>query len=163
MKVVVNYLATLNTRERWILIGGAIATFIIVFYAFVWAPWHDALARLRVQVPGQQETLVWMQREASAVQPYLKRAKRQTGKPRLPLLTVIEQTANARRLRDVIRQMQPGEGDQVRVWLRDAAFDPWLLWTDDLRKQGIEIVAATVNKSQQENRVNIRVTLSRTD
>jgi general secretion pathway protein M len=151
----------LSARERWALGSGAVAVSAILLYALVWAPWHTELRRLREHVPVQRDTLTWMQQQARAVKPLIERAGRNTEGRDLPLLTVVEQTAREAGLREAIRQMQPGDEGEVRIWIQDAYFDPWLLWTEVLRKRGIESSAVTVNRSAQLNRVNIRMTLER--
>jgi len=152
----------LNARERSVLSLGALAVVSILLYALVWEPWQSDLRRLRQQVPQQKTTLAWMQQQAAAVKPLLQRIARANPGRDLPLLTVVEQTAREAGLRDAIRQMQPGDEGEVRIWIQDAYFDPWLKWTETLRKQGIESSAVTVNRSPQPNRVNIRMTLVRT-
>jgi len=77
------------------------------------------------------------------------------------LLTIIEQTAAQSNLRNVIKRIQPDEDDSVKVWLTDAYFDPWVQWVETLKQQGIEVVAATVNRGKEET-VSVRVTFQRT-
>ncbi len=151
---------SISTRERGFLIIGCGAVLIILLYAFVWVPWHDALKRLRQEVPAQRETLAWMQREAKQIKPLLN--KRTKNSNDVPLLTVIEQSARSAKLRDAIREMQPGENGEVKVWLRDTYFDSWLRWIDQLSTKGITITTVSVSKSQEANKVNIRMTAYRT-
>ena len=159
MSALLAYWQSLGRRERLIVIVGAALTLIILGYALVWEPWHRRLGQLRVQVPSKQETLAWMTREAARIEP-LARRRAQTRGEALPILTVIEQSATRAELRDAIRRMQPAEDDQVRVWLSDAHFDPWLQWVETLKREGIEVVEATVNRAPQ-NTVNIRATFQR--
>ena len=153
----------LNVRERWMLGGGGFAVLAILVYALAWEPWRMELRQLRKQVPVQKATLAWMQEQADAVKPLRARAGRDDEGRDLPLLTVVEQTAREAGLRDAIRQMQPGEEGDVRIWIQDVYFDPWLLWTEQLRKQGVDSSAVSVNRSAQPNRVNIRMTLARAE
>ena len=74
---------------------------------------------------------------------------------------MIEQTAAEAQLRDNIRQVRPSENKQVRVWLQDVYFDPWLQWVAALEKQAVEVVAVSVSRVPQGNKVNIRMTLAR--
>ncbi len=150
----------LNTRERWVIVAGAAAVLFILVYALVWAPWQDALARLRLQVPVKQATLTWMQEQAVNIKS-LRGQQKSASDDKDPLFTVVEQTAASAKLRDVIRRMSPGEEqEQVRIWLTDVDFDAWLQWLEQLRKRGIEVASATVNRAA-DNKVNIRVTLQR--
>ncbi len=150
-----------TVRERVFLAAGVVGVLLILSYALLWQPWQAALTRLRAQVPAKQETLAWMQAQAREIKPLLAAAG--NGKPvnaSVPLLTVIEQSAERVKLRDTIRRMTPDENDSVRVWFSDANFDAWLQWLEQLRRQGIEVVAATVNRTAG-NKVTIRVTLQR--
>lgn len=151
---------SLTERERIILGAGIVCTILILVYAFVWQPWQEELRRLRTQVPLKQETLQWMQQQADQVGPLLqKEAIRKQANSR-PLLTVIEGSAQRSGLGAYIRRMAPGEDDQVQIWLTDVEFDKWITWLEQLRKLGIEVNTASVNRTK-DNRVSIRVTLQR--
>ena len=136
----------LSQRERAVLVLGGIASLFIVLYSMVWEPWQDELNRLRVQVPLKQETLAWMQQQTRDLGPLIKKAGQRTQSSNTPLLTVIEQSARQSKINPYIRRMAPGEGDQVKIWLTEADFDKWLFWLESLRKQGIEVESATVNR-----------------
>lgn len=152
---------SISARERWFLVGGAAVLTLVILYVALWRPWHDALTRLRQQVPGQRETLRWMQTEAQAIKPLLEKRARKGEGGELPLPSALEQSARAANIREAIQQMQPVENDQVQVLLGDVAFDPWLRWIENLRQAKIEVVAVTVTRSQQANKVNIRMTVQR--
>ena len=152
----------LEVRERVVLVLGAVGAVAIVFYAVVWAPWQDSIARLRSQVPVKQENLAWMKQQAERVKPLLRKGHQQGRKSNQPLLTIVEQSASKAKIREQIRRMAPGENDaQVKVWLTDADFDAWVIWLEMLRKQGVEVAAAAVNRQRDKNLVSIRVTLQR--
>ena len=152
----------LEVRERAALVLGAVGAVAIIFYATVWAPWQDSIARLRNQVPVKQENLAWMKQQAERVKPLLRKGQQQAPNSNQPLLTIVEQSASKARIREQIRRMAPGENDgQVKVWLTDADFDAWVIWLEMLRKQGVEVVAAAVNRQRDKNLVSIRVTLQR--
>lgn len=152
--------AGLSARERAIIGFGAGAALIMLVYALVWAPWRDALGRLRQQVPVQHETLAWMRAEAKRIKPLL---AKQSGAEReaLPLLTIVERTSTSVGLRDAIRQMQPGRNNEVKIWLQETDFDPWVQWLEVLGKRGIGVATATVNRATRANKVNIRMTIVR--
>ncbi len=150
----------LNTRERQVLALGAVVFILILVYTLVWAPWHDALRRLRIQVPAKQATLSWMQQQAEQAKPLLK-LETNKSKNDVPLLTVVETTAATAKMRDVIRRMSPGDQEgQVKVWLTEASFDKWLLWLEQLRKEAVEVVSSTISRGEG-GKVTIRMTLQR--
>ncbi len=150
----------LNARERRVLALGAVVLVLILVYTLVWAPWHDALRRLRTQVPAKQATLSSMQEQAKQAKPLLK-LQNNKSKNDVPLLTVVENTAATAKMRGVIRRMSPGDQEgQVKVWLTEASFDSWLLWLEQLRKEAVEVVSSTISRSEG-GKVNIRMTLQR--
>lgn len=160
MSQLVNRFKNLSQRERAVLLFGAIASALIVLYSFVWEPWQDELQRLRLQVPVKQETLAWMRQQTKNIGPLVKKAGERKQSNDKPLLTVIEQSAKRSKMDAYIRRMAPGEGQQVKVWMTEADFDKWLIWLEVLRKQGVEVNAATVNRAKN-NKVTIRMTLQR--
>lgn len=153
--------AALTPREQLVLVVGAVAALIIIVYTFAWRPWQDELSRLRAQVPQKEQTLAWMQAQAGQVKTLSEASAGAPTETGLPLLTLIERSANEADIRKAITRMSPGdEEDQVRVWMDNADFDRWLRWLESLKQSGVEVAEANVDRSA-ENQVNIRATLQR--
>jgi len=153
---------SISQRERAMVSVGVAGVLAIVLYSLVWAPWQQQLQRLRDQVPAKRQTLAWMEQAAREAAPLLKKRKDSgSGDQNLPILTIVEQTATAMQLRDAIKQMRPGDNNEVQVNLQEAEFDTWLKWIDALSKQGIEIGAAAAGRGQDPGKANIRMTLGR--
>ncbi len=149
----------LSSRERLVVAWGLFAVVIVALYVSVLEPRYQRLHVLRQQVPARQQDLAWMEAQLLRYRSLLNNRGGQSVKRKLPLLTVIEQTATASKLRANITRMQPAQGDAVRVWFEDVYFDPWIHWLELLRKQGIQVDAATVSQADR-GKVNIRVTLT---
>lgn len=150
----------LNPRERQVLALGTVVLALILVYTLVWVPWHDALQRLRTQVPAKQATLSWMQEQAKQAAPLLKLENNKSNND-VPLLTVVETTAASAKMRNVIRRMSPGDQEgQVKVWVTEANFDSWLLWLEQLRKEAVEVVSTSISRGEG-GKVSIRMTLQR--
>lgn len=161
MNALTETFAGLSARERLIVFVGGTAAVVILVYALVWQPWQAELERLRERVPEKQQTLAWMQSQAARVESLSARADDEPQTSGLPLLTLVERSANQVEMRDVITRMSPGdESDQVRVWLDKVAFDRWLQWVDVLSDDGIDVAEANIDRSG-ENLVGIRATLQR--
>jgi len=150
----------LGFRERVTLSGGTVIVVLILVFVFVWQPWQQHISQLRISVPDKQQTLTWMKREAATVNPLLAKRRQATQTESIPVLTVIEETARAANLRNVIRRVQPAPDNNVRVWLSGADFDTWLKWVELLRTRGVEVSAAVINRSER-NTVSIRVVFRR--
>ena len=139
---------------------GGISALLIVVYSFVWQPWQEELNRLRVQVPLKKETLAWMRQQKSSVGPLIRKTKQKTKSSDTPLLTVVERSAKQSKMNVYIRRMSPGEEGQVKLWLTEANFEQWVNWLEKLRKAGVEVESASINKANN-NTVTIRMTLKR--
>jgi len=155
-------LAALSGRERLALGIGTAAALAILVYALLWLPWQQELSRLRAEVPEKARTLAWMEAQAPRAVALSQEAESAGSRPTgLPLLTLLERSANDAGLRDQISRMSPGEApEQIRVWMDDADFDQWLRWLESLRGAGIRVAEANIDRSV-DNRVDIRVTLQR--
>lgn len=161
MNALSEYWRSLSGREQLTLGLGGIVVAAIMFYVIVWEPWHKELNRLRAQVPQKIETLAWMKQQLKVAQVLQKQRPGGGGTNQsIPLLTVIEQTANKAAMRKSIRRMQPTENNAVQVWLDELYFDNWLKWIDLLQKRGIDVNNVTVSRAQT-NTVSIRATFAR--
>ncbi|MDZ7841292.1 MAG: type II secretion system protein M [Gammaproteobacteria bacterium] len=161
MNALTEQLAGLSTRERLIVVFGGAAAVLILLYALVWQPWQMELERLRAQVPEKQQTLAWMQAQAARIESMTERPDGAAPDSELPLLTLVERSANDAEMREAITRMSPGdEPSQVRVWIDNVAFDRWLLWVGELNRSGIAVAEANIDRSG-ENLVGIRTTLQR--
>lgn len=151
---------SLNDRERAVLGWGIVGALLILAYTFVWQPWQDELNRLRVQIPLKQETLVWMRRQQSEIEPLLRRNQSKKQLSSEPLLTIIERSAQQSDISSKIRRMAPDEDGRVNIWLSGVDFDQWIVWLERLRQIGIEVNSASINRSTGST-VTVRVTLQR--
>ena len=152
----------LRVRERVMLVGGACVALAILAYLYIWQPWHAELLRLRDNLPVKRETLSWMQQQSELAKPLLaqRTGAAASSTQTIPVLTVIERTANRLKLRTAIRRMQPGTENDVKVWLSDASFDVWVRWVELLKQNGIEVASAVINRVGN-NQVSIRVVFQR--
>lgn len=152
----------LRARERIMLVGGASVALVILAYVYIWQPWHKELVHLRDGLPAKREALSWMQHQAELAKPLLaqRTGTASSSTQTIPVLTVIERTANRVKLRKAIRRMQPGTENDVKVWLSDASFDVWVRWVELLKQNGIEVTSVVINRADN-NQVSIRVVFQR--
>jgi len=161
MNALTETLTGLSTREQVVLVAGSAVALVILLYTLAWRPWQADLNRLRIQVPEKEQTLDWMQAQAAQVDSLKKSSNSAAEQTGLPLLTLVERSANQVEIRKAITRMAPGDKDnQVRVWMDKADFDLWLRWLKALKAAGIEVADANIDRASK-NKVNIRATLQR--
>ena len=155
------YWLNLSSRDQKFLSIGALLVLLILFYSFIWAPVQSNLKRLRTQVVSQSADLVWMQQQATEIRKLNKSLPVSSGESALPLLTVVDQTAKTLKIRDRIKQIQPGkENGTAKVWFDKVVFEDWLKWLDMISARGIDVTRVSVTKSGEFPKVNIRLELS---
>ncbi len=153
----------LQASERRVIVLGSIFVVAIMFYFYIWEPWHKAIVHYKTAVPQKRADLQWIKAQAdlaARIQGTANPAE-DTGS-RKPLLTIVEQTAQKQGLRKKIKQMTPGDkSNEVKVWLSEVSFDKWLYWVEQLKNtEAIEVKTVNIQKSDQ-GIVEIRATYSR--
>ena len=158
------YWQNLSPREQRVLAVGGLAALAILFYALFWTPLQDRLQQLRPQVASQSADLAWMQQQADLVRKLKQTSPVQRSDNALPLLTVVDQTARALKIREFIKQIQPGrESGTAKVWFDKVVFEDWLRWLDQVSAKGITITRVSITKSAEYPKVNVRMELARQD
>jgi len=152
----------LSLRDQRILLLGSLIAIIILIYAFVWSPLQKDLKQLRPLVVSQSADLAWMQQQASRIRQLNKVGNSKKSMNALPLLTVVDQTAKAQKIRDRIKQIQPGkESGTAKIWFDKVIFERWLRWLDKTSAQGIDVTRVSITKSAEYPKVNIRMELEK--
>jgi len=152
----------LSLRDQRILVLGSLITIAILIYAFVWSPLQKDLKQLRPLVVSQSADLAWMQQQASRIRQLNQAGQSKKSINALPLLTVVDQTAKAQKIRDRIKQIQPGkESGTAKIWFDKVIFEHWLRWLDKTSAQGIDITRVSITKSAEYPKVNIRMELEK--
>ena len=152
----------LSLRDQRILLLGSLIAIAILIYAFVWSPLQKDLKQLRPLVVSQSADLAWMQQQASRIRQLNKVGNSKKSMNSLPLLTVVDQTAKAQKIRDKIKQIQPGkESGTAKIWFDKVIFEQWLRWLDKTSAQGIDVTRVSITKSAEYPKVNIRMELEK--
>jgi general secretion pathway protein M len=160
MSHIKNYWYNLSARDQRVLGVGGFAVLCILLYAMIWAPLQDQLKRLRPQVINQSADLAWMRQQTAMIQKLSDASVSKKGTSGLPLLTVVDQAAKAQKIRDRIKQIQPGkESGTAKVWFDKVIFEDWLRWMDRISAKGISVTRVSITKSAELPRVNIRLEL----
>ncbi len=161
MNGIKNYWYKLPARDQRVLGIGVLVVLSILLYSLLWAPMQDQLKRQRPLLVKYSADLAWMQGQAELIR-QLKQNKTGSGNSTdVPLLTIIDQTAKKLKLRDQIKQIQPGkESGTAKIWFDKVVFEDWLQWLDQILAKGIDVTRVSVTKSAQYPRVNIRLEVS---
>jgi general secretion pathway protein M len=147
----------LQARERWIVVGGAVAAVVIVLWGVVLRPMGDMTADLRASVETKQRLLAEVARveavsPGSAVTNLVDRDQ--------TLYVVVGRTAKDHGLGEP-RTRQDGPSG-IHVILQDASFDALLAWLVTLRgTYGVDVETAQFNTAREPGLVNGQVTLRR--
>ena len=152
----------LSRRDQRILVLGSLITIAILFYAYIWSPLQKDLKQLRPLVVSQSADLAWMQQQAAKIRQLNQAGQSKKKINALPLLTVVDQTAKAQKIRDKINQIQPGkESGTAKIWFDKVIFEDWLQWLDKISAQGIDVTRVSITKSADYPKVNIRLELEK--
>lgn len=164
MDAIKNYWKQLEPRERIILGWGGLVVMIILFYALIWQPWHKEIDSMQESIQTMRKDLVWIRQHgeimSSGGQGLVKKVKGENQS----LLSVIETTAKAHKVRASIQQMVPSNNDtEVQVVLEDVNFNHWVTWIDVLVKQyGVDVLEASAERSgDKPNIAEVRMTFLR--
>jgi general secretion pathway protein M len=149
--------ATLEARERRVLVGGAIAAVALLLVGGVLLPLHGAAATAVARSERRREDLAWMRAHANAV-----RAGSATLRTPIaePPLVLIDRGARDAGLAAALRGTEPA-GRGIRVRLEGAPFDAMMVWLGTLdQRYGITVEAITVDHGAQPGTVDANVTLA---
>ena len=160
MKKVTEWLASKEPRERLALITGSILLCLLLIYSLIVQPLVSGLNKREHLLEQQRETLAWMKQSAEEIK-ILKKfsSSRQSAGSKQSLLSTIDSTAKAARLREVIRRVEPQGNNQVQLWVEKAPFDPLLQWINTLQQRyAITVSSISIDRKEQ-GIVNARISL----
>jgi general secretion pathway protein M len=150
--------ASLNERERRIVLIGAITVSILVVVGGLLMPLEAAVSRAVDRRDSRQQDLDWMRVNLDEIRNGATQLHRDTGEAPVVLVDRIGQESG---LADALRGTQPSGAAGVRVQLEGAPFDPMVQWlgTLDLR-YGLTVESITIDRTAKPGIVNANVTLN---
>jgi len=156
------WFAELQPRERMMVIIGAVALGLLVFYAAVWDPLTSGASSKAVAVEEQQKLLQWMQKAAEEVK---RLHPAGSAAAQLPagqsLLGVIDQTSKGANLGGAVKRVKPEGENKVSVWLEEAGFDDTMQWLENLhRTYGVEVDNIIIDRKPTPGKVDARIELT---
>lgn len=158
------WLETLEQRERYIVIGGAIAFIIMLFYLLIWEPIVSTQEEQLNQNIAQRQLHSWMKNAAGEIQQLKSSGNSALAKSRNQSISSLADrsaiTSGIKPYIDKIDQNKKG----VKVSLKSANFDKIINWLSDLEnKYGITASKVKIEKSKIEGAVDAQVTLERAE
>lgn len=154
-------LANMSSRERWVLVAGAVVTVLLVLL-FTWISLQGRVERLQGQVRDHQSLDQWMRAAAQQVtelRGMQSRGNRNTGNR--SLLAIVDQTAKQSGLSNAIKRIEPEREDNVRVWFEEVAFDDMINWLSRVQQNyGVQVDVISVDRQDRVGMVNARMVLA---
>lgn len=156
------YWNNLQSRERKVLIIGAICLLILFGYAVVWEPHQKAMNGLRAQIDAKQQDLAWMQQAANSINQLRAGSGGRKGNSKASLLTIVDSSAKQNQLGPAVKRVQPDGQQRVQVWLEKASFDDLMRWVDRLNRQhGVVANSLFIEKGAEPGQVDAKLVLER--
>lgn len=150
----------LSDREKRIVLVGAVALTIMLFYLLLWDPLSSGVAELRKSVESESKNLAWMTAAAQEIKGKSRGAGSAPGAQRgdESLMTLVDRTAREGTLAAALKRVQPDKDGVVRVWLEDAPFDDMVFWLGSLKNAyGITVENAVIERSERAGYVKARL------
>ena len=156
------YWKGLTARERMIVRMGSICVVVLLAYMLVYAPLQNANTAMASNISSLRSNLVWLREQARFDNANAPAAARIEGEND-SVVAILERSARSFNLAAAITQLTPGESaNQVRVVLEDAEFSNWIKWVVVLQQQyGVSVQDATVERQEEPNIAEVRMTLVR--
>jgi len=147
----------LQYREKVAVVGGGAAVIMVLVYLLM-QPLLNRRAHLREEVATRQAELVWMRNSAAEIARAGGAA--QTTATVSPL-KLIDQTVRANDLAGQLKRLEPGTGNEIKVWMEDVVYVDLIHWLRQLTADGVVAIAGlTVDKSEVPGLVNAKLTFT---
>jgi general secretion pathway protein M len=153
-------LATLNPRERSLVVGGGALLLVVALYILILAPFLKAVSDRAHRIERKQQDLVWMRSVAGELQ--AAQGMQGATSSNESLVVIIDRTAHEAGLGNSVTGQTPDGERNMRVRLENASFDSVVLWLGNLQQRhGITVDAATIDRASKPGQVNASLVLTR--
>lgn len=158
MSAISERLETLQPRERAVLLVGAIAAAVIIFYALLWEPMTSGTESLRTSIESKERVLANLYRVESLTAGGDDRPVRGSQS----LVVLVDQTAQANGLGGTLTRTRPDGATRINISFENASFDRLLAWLIVLQQNdGVYVEGASINGARQRGLVSGQLLLSR--
>jgi len=147
----------LQYREK-IAVAAAAAALVLALLYLLMQPLLSRRAQLREEVAARRADLVWMRNSAAEI---IRSGVIGQNPAAASPLKLIDQTVRANDLAGQLKKLEPGTGNEIRVWMEDVVYVDLVHWLRQLTAEGtITISSLTVEKNGAPGRVNARLTFT---
>jgi general secretion pathway protein M len=157
-----NWLATLNPRERALVIAAGVLVILTLVYVLAIAPFYRAIDQRSERVARKQGDLAWMQSVAGELEQLAASGAAPAEPSADSLVVLVDRTSREAGLGGKVTGQTPTGDAGIRVRLEQAPFDALVTWMAALeQRHGILIDSASVDRAGQSGLVNASVVLAR--
>ena len=156
------WLDTLEQRERYFVIGGAIALVATLFFLIVWDPIISNYEKQQRHYESQRQLYIWMKASSSEIQALKAAGGSIAARSRnQSISSLADRSAITTGIKPYIETIDQNKKG-VKVNINAADFDKIILWLSDLEnKYGITTTKLKVDKSKTAGAVDAQITLER--
>ncbi len=156
------WFGSLQTRERYLLIGGTLVLLLLGLYVLFWEPLASDLEKLRTQDAASASQLIWMQQAQNEIRSLKGNRRTPNVDLRTSLISAVERTANSNRIRAQVKRMEPQGKKKISVEFTAVSFDQLISWLGELEtRYGAKVVQFYSTQTDKPGRVDARVILTR--
>lgn len=157
-----DWFATLQPRERLILIAAATLLIPLLIYLLVWEPVSKEVTTLRTRVEAGKKQVAWLQKASNEARSLQASGTATTPNSSVSLITAIEKSATERNLRSYLKRIEPQGNNKISIDIDNAAFDDIIHWISELQtRYGATVAQFTAARSDQPGRVQARLVMTR--
>lgn len=147
-------------NERRAIGIGALFALPLLAYFLLWQPAHDAVGKLRENLPKLRMQVEQMRRAAGQVEA-LRHRPQLAVMDALAVKTAIEESATRHQLRDALTTIAAQEPNGARITLTAVSFEKWLSWLRELQtSQHIRVDSVAITQLVEPGMVTVHATLT---
>ncbi|HEY0942158.1 MAG TPA: type II secretion system protein M [Steroidobacter sp.] len=153
---------SLQPRERWVVIGGAILVLVVAVYVFALAPLYSAVEAQANRVAQKEGDLAWMRSVSGEVAVLSAAQPSRPGPSNESLVVLIDRAARECGLSNSLTGQTPNGERGIRVRLEAAEFDKLMVCLGTLQQvHAIDVESATIDRTAKPGLVNANLVLMR--
>ena len=153
---------SLQPRERWIVIGGAVLVLVSAIYFLGLGPLYAAVNAQAKRVEQKEGDLAWMRSVAGEVSVLSAAAPTRPGPTNESLVVLIDRAARECGLGSSLTGQTPNGDRGIRVRLEAAEFDKLMVCLGTLQQvHAIDVESATIDRTGKPGLVNANLVLTR--